>query len=427
MKQTFVLLLIILPLFLQGQNDEPNAVPTESTEETNASENTEELIRKVVKEVLQENSGTKKLGVCSSSKIGKKIKCADTGREVKLDSISIAIFDGVIQDIVIHVTDDTTGQSVIWNSTIISVPDFESRVTDRIGKGKGNTSKYSFMLEDVLTIESLIGKRGYVPEDVAFTLTEDNPVRILEINTDINSYLEARIYTDAFALFDDETPNGLVQTEISTRFFTRTQNSANKNTIWFNYLDMQLGFAKHDNDFSTLSLSEPADDGKFDIDRKILFQQSWAWVDINSNILNRWINKSHHKKFHWDIGISGYWSRVAEENNDSTIQNIFLPTYHTSIGFKLKRGENFGTNMELRAFAQRLTSDEGLIANNDWMYYLNPEIEIYYHPSGKKRNKIFLRYRNFINLSDNDDSLIGFEFQQLQIGYQYKFTNLFSK
>ena len=52
------------------------------------------------------------------------------------------------------------------------------------------------------------------------------------INQNLQNSFEAIVYSDFFGVFDEENPNGIIQTEISKRFYINTKRKQHQ---WYSY------------------------------------------------------------------------------------------------------------------------------------------------------------------------------------------------
>jgi hypothetical protein len=239
-------------------------------------------------------------------KLKEKDECYGKIGEVRLDSVELSIIEGAVREINVY----TEHGKFTNGSAPISVPYYEDRLDDVLGY-VGNTGKQQqqkstlkvecsemyIELNDVAVYTPRTGE-NYVPDDVRITLNSKQNSKTLILNPDINVLINAKLYTDLLGILGEE-PNGLTQTELSTRIILNTKNLKNLGTTLFNYVRAFGTLSKFDGKYKATGI-----DGDI-ISRQDLMQRSWGRVALELNLVKTWISKKSGNYFGIDAGLSG--------------------------------------------------------------------------------------------------------------------------
>ncbi len=320
---------------------------------------------------------------------------------IQIDSVRIWINEGVIESIKVYTID---GAAYSNRKAPIPILTLENRFSDKLHNPYNNNY---ILLKDVLSFES-IRRFNYFPDEqelLLFNKDKNGNCKSsvkLEADNNINSLLNIGIYSDLMALFGNEA-NGLVQLEASSKFYLHRHNY--KNSFIYVPLDVIepfFHFSRIDSKFDTITLSN-----KDEINRLELFRRSTYTVGLDANI------------FRWDFRPSnsleikaGYMLSTGNIviKDDKTSYSIHSP--YGEIAVKSKKLNNFGIDLKYRYLFQKLNPNK-LIENDEWNQLMSFTASVFYFPNKKKDNKFFIRFINYLNLSDRKQ-----DFSQLQFGYQ---------
>lgn len=133
--------------------------------------------------------------------------------------------------------------------------------------------RYRIHLSDVFRYipTFYVDAEDYSPADIAFTIKMDNEQASYKVlsRSSVDKLLDARIYSD-FVGFDDDSPNGLIQTEVSKRIILRPNRKPiilNRRPFAFggifNYIEPSAALTKIENKDKYLPLNIDYDSLKF--------------------------------------------------------------------------------------------------------------------------------------------------------------------
>ena len=267
-----------------------------------------------------------------------------------------------------------------------------------------------FNLSNIVMYLDELDKTNYLPEDELITLKNDenNSEKKLFIKTDINSFVDFRIYTDMLALLNKEG-NGLVQSEVSSKI-TINSNIIKRHFYVFNFIEPFFKLSKFDNQYKNQIVSDSL--SKLSINRLKLNQLSYIDLGFRFNVFK--FSLFQHTFDLINVGMDYKYSDILLKNaNEIKTLNTFS-SYVETRGQLLKY-KNFGFEYAVQAYFQKI-QDSSIENYNLWDPYLITEFSLFYHPKANPMNMIFVRFKNMqTGLSDDFYSV-------LQVGYKSKLS-----
>lgn len=366
----------------------------------------------------------------------------DSSKYVCFKEVKFSIRGGTIHDIRVYATNQDKSQQYLFENKIpISLLNYTQNAdknylflkivsslnTDTIpdiSKKTGTPANlYTIKLTDVLVYLPNPGN-NFVPEDIEFTLpTKDEGAkdalkqsrRVYKVNQDTNlqSIMEMRTYTDFLGLFDDSA-NGIVQIEGNADFFIAPYQSIRAfPSNFFRKISPYVHYSRLDEDNRGLTLANGDTIGHFRIPRRLeIIEKSYLDMGLILDIFSF----SPRKDYPFNINLFGslrYQIATIEQEDE---ENVNFKTYGLGGGlrFEFRRFNNFGFTLTPEfTFYNHLNRYE-FLNNPDNFWVLRNEAEIYYYPGETKSQSIFLRLRTFWDTDDGEDS-----FFQLQFGYRF--------
>ncbi|RUT71508.1 hypothetical protein D0817_06425 [Flavobacterium cupreum] len=252
---------------------------------------------------------------------------------------------------------------------------------------------------------------------------------------------EATVYTDFFGVFDEASPNGIIQTEVNKRFNVETSRFDMRNKCWgllfppfflaegvgfFQFFDAKFQYSK------------------IEKNNKFLLPQTYEEKDENGNVLS---SENYYSPLslyqHKNFAIGGIANLMTLENQNAKanvylnagflfgrsgiketalqetgtyLSNLEIPiecNFHLLpekrvsfiLGDRLSWFDTFDSNINLKSI-----EDSKLTSKNKWLNSFNVDVNVDISSTGK----LFLRYK-LIHELDN----INNNFSQLQFGYSF--------
>jgi len=387
------------------------------------------LISINVKKDTLKKKGLVKRMVSKDSMILKK---TDTTlfKEVFFKSVKIHAKHGLIQDVKILVEDENGNTLLFENDVPITLLRY-SRVASynymlyrhTISNAKNNVIDTSFVgsrirLADVLMYINNPGE-NYVPDELQLEYpiikdgkrdNADSSV-IYEIRQDnsLENVLNLRTYTDFLGLFGD-SPNGLIQIEGKADFYIAPFNFKNSHNYIFKKISPYINYARIDENDRNIKVVDSSFTNNLDI-----LQKSYLNMGLDLDVFS----SKFRKEFPFDITFYGTarYNVASLKETDSTNVDFKSLALGGGLRIDVKRFNNFG--LTLKSEMTKLDTNEF----NDYSFVKNPgdfwvfrnEAEIFYHPTGKENQSIFLRLNTFNNATSGNDQA----FFQLQFGYRF--------
>ncbi len=324
----------------------------------------------------------------------------------KIKQVDINIHEGSIFSI--HLTTDDN-KVYLNKKSQISLNSFNRRARDRIREENKGTTGYA-ELGEFLRYQSLYG-RLTLPDDTVVTLIPNIvDTAFLKLDPSISNLIEGRIYSDVMGL--SGKANGIIQTELYTRFLGNTLNLPNSRYVPANFVAPYFLYSKFDSEFDTIALNADTS-----ISRMRLIQLAPIHYGITFNVLSYF----RVYRFELNFGLQGSLTRNVVFP-DSTVADINQYSCYFQIGGVVTRGKNYGLEFSAKVYRSKLADRPSLnpVLNPTAIWVLSPEANLFWFPGNDKHNKIFFRYRGFYNLTDEDTNFI-----QLQLGYSFSINKLF--
>lgn len=328
------------------------------------------------------------------SKDGKVIK------KIRIDSVRFSIEMGKLSNKMVRIY---TSQETFENTrSPIPVLRIKKRQYDKLWNF--NDDSY-IKLGDALRY---IPVSWYAPDDVDnLILTPEKKSQPLSAASNLNSLVNFSLYTDLAGLLGRRA-NGLINTDVTSKFITNTGNFSNIDITPFSFVEGSVSLSKFDSKFKSIdSTSIKAGPGKIDtVDRMQLMQTAWLKGGVKFNLLSYRFSRSQYLQM--NIG-----TRINIVNADSFYRkesDIIMFDYYPEFIYTVHRLKNFGMDISLRWIFQKI-ADKEKFSNKEWEYIFNPQIAFFYYPMSNQSNKIYLRFNYFANRKEDANN-----FYQLQFG-----------
>lgn len=319
-----------------------------------------------------------------------------------IDSVNVTISEGVIEHIRVFTKDGNVFTNICSPIPLLTI---EKRFNDKLYNPRDNSFIF---LKDAVSFEA---KRrfNYFPDnqEIKIENTIDSTGKIktgskkLVAENGINSLVNLQVYSDLLAIFGNEA-NGLIQFEANSKFYLH--RGTYKNSYIFTPLDAIepfFHFSRIDSKFDTISLTAGQQ-----VNRMELFRRYTYAVGLDVNLLRA--DFRPHNSFEWKLG---YMYSSSNLNVNGNELSAALHTPYTELALKSKKLNNFTFDLRGRFLLQKLNKNE-IIENDEWNQLISFRAGISYFPNKKKSDKIFLRFVNYLNLSDRKE-----DFSLLQLGF----------
>ncbi|HMO61021.1 MAG TPA: hypothetical protein PKC39_06490 [Ferruginibacter sp.] len=292
----------------------------------------------------------------------------------------------------------------------INFPRFYKRKSDAILYNDVRDKAY-ILLGDILDYKHF--GRLVFPGDAEMHLNKDTRRDTFKIGSSLNQLLNVSVYTDLLGLIDRK-PNGLVQTEISSRITSNTANERNCDIIWNNYVEPYLRLSKFDSKFASLDSNNISKNinGADSVSRTYLNQIAYLQAGIKFNVIRFGIgiNQEIYINAGADINLVNGDS-VANFSKDINFFN-----FYPELIYRITRFENFGMETNIRFNFQKLATNAPF-ENAGINFIFNPAFSMFYFPHKNEDQRLYLRFSYFNNFKESKAN-----FAQFQLGYK---MNLF--
>lgn len=331
-------------------------------------------------------------------------------------------------------TNEQFTKEFILNENKSDAPNQINKVTDRssLYVNVGDVIRY------VKRVDVNANDISPVPQLVILDKNQNESKLYKEESTKL---FEAIVYTDFFGIFDEENPNGIIQTEITKRFnieTSRFDSGSNwygllfpplvvtEGVGFFQFFDARFQYSKieKNNKFLLPANYETLDNSGTVISNEsyyapiALYQHRNFAIGGNLNILtleNQNAKLNMYLNTGFLFGRSGVKENETQENG-TYINNIeipieykfhLLPEKRVSFEFGAKASwfELLDSDLNLKSI-----EDNKLTSKNKWLNSFNLDVNVDVSSTGK----LFLRYK-LIHELDN----INNNFSQLQFGYSF--------
>ncbi|RNC85828.1 MAG: hypothetical protein ED557_03370 [Balneola sp.] len=348
----------------------------------------------------------------------------DKGQLIKTDSLlniigaNIAIEDGFIKFLVLETSNMNSekGSLIFENSTNpISLTSYYSeKARQNHLTVRNNIKRNQLFIKpwDFLEYYTL-GDQILYPSDIEITLPDSSGSNQVFLSSygDLNKTINAEVYSDLLGLSDEA--NGILQTEVSTKFILNSESNNNSWVILSNSMTPYAKISKFDS--STDSLKIASTDTT--IDRLKLLRLNEANFGVGWNVFRR--NKIHDLKL--DVGLE--WARTSNiklADNQSTDVNQTI--YFTKLSFDTKKGKNFGISLAYKLSFQQIWKN-AMVKERKHVFIHNFESTLDYYPLDDSSSKIFFRFKPFFS----GNSLAQNNFVQVQFGTKIAFSGLLDR
>ncbi|CAN5185958.1 hypothetical protein BH09BAC1_BH09BAC1_04750 [soil metagenome] len=320
---------------------------------------------------------------------------------VTIEKVYFQILEGYILNIEITAkTDD--GIKVKFTNKRAPIALTYERINagyDYLGNGNG----LYLLLKDFISIDT---KGSYVSDDDEFELTPENNEHDLIKASGINSVLDIRLYTDALALFGEES-NGLVQTDIYFKQSLHRTNLRNTGAFLFNKIKFNLTASKFDSKQGVVD--------SIDFSRSLLLQKNWLTTDLALTAFSCWAGKKSLSTFYIDFGGHVDISKTVAAQDTINVTSVGL--FADAI-LDLKISKNIGSSVMIRSLIH--WSPE--VENSGCRFFVRPQFSIYWNPLGNPSSRLFARAIYTAQVDDIENHYL-----QVQLGYTLQLSNIISK
>ncbi len=314
--------------------------------------------------------------------------------------------------------------------------EIESKNQEVGKKGKSLRVNVSDVIRYVKKVDVNANDVSPVPQ---LLILDDNQKQSKLYREESSKLFEAVVYTDFLGLFDEDNPNGIVQTEINKRFNLNTKRT---DTKWYHKLFL---FPLLSEGIGTLQSFEASFQySKIESDSKFVTPNSFDILDVNDQVtetINYYSPINLYQRRNFSIGgnlnlvalenqnaklniylNSGFlFGRTGLKNNEEDVEGFYtnnleiplelqfhiLPEKRVSFALsdKLSWFETFDAEINLQSI------EDGLLnSKNRWLNSFNIDFNVDISSTGR----LFLRYKLTHEL-DN----INNNFSRLQFGYSF--------
>lgn len=362
-----------------------------------------------------------------------------------VDSLQIEFYDGLIKNI--YVTGKYLESNLEFENPLpisfSALTDFRNyddiELIDR-------SRNYKLPLKNILKYvpQYNLNTEDYSPMNSNYFVVPKKKALVL-LKEETTELLKAKIYTDLVG-FDDDQPNGIIQSEISKKFIinARKRYVGKKPPIFigfFNYYEPQLTFSKIENNNKELnySIKPLLESGSNDTISSVNYVSTidilnHAYLSLkflNLNIVS--IDFPDIKStFNLNSGIALHRVLMSDSTSNSNTRpgfdrrnvNIFVPNFELT--WIVKPDPRYGINTSANIFNVDMLNDEFIqvgdvdeyrldqsAAKNSWVF--NLQLEAFIKPNKNEGGEIFFRSRFYWLTKDATNN-----FSQIQLGYSFK-------
>lgn len=360
-------------------------------------------IKTALKEIQSANFSTDTLAVI---KLRSRFVKDNTGKSLEIEQVVIYIKNGLIYNSRLFTKENQIYE--LQRSIFLEYYNYyiNNNSFPKFKNIRNDSSEILFT--DIIDYLYKLDKQNFRADEKIIILTPTEDENFLSIGTDLNSFIDYRIYSDLFGLLGEEG-NGIIQTEVSSSF---------------QFLDLQLNFGR--NRISMFSSLKPTFrysifDSEFSYQEGFLVQDKlfieglefnkFSFVEIEL-LLN--LYKISYKRLELDygnIGVDFKYSNVKTPGSEEQV-TLSAYSYFMGIGGRLYKYKNYGLDFSFRAYGQYIVDEKFLQLYSNKYYYSLSKLSLFYHPYSNSTRMFFLRFKAF---SDYDKV-----FSQLQFGYKSK-------
>jgi len=319
-----------------------------------------------------------------------------------IDSVAVAINEGVIEHLRVYTKGGNTFSNTNSPIPLITI---ESRFNDKLYNPRDNSFIF---LKDAIYFEA--NRRfNYFPENqelkVKNTFNNDGTITVgskkLIANNSLNSLVNLQVYSDLLAVFGNEA-NGLMQFEANSKFYLHRGTYRNKYVFMpFDAIEPFFHFSRIDSKFDTIAVSSAQE-----VNRLELFRRYTYAVGVDANIVRADFRPNNS----FEIKL-GYFYSSSNLNIGDNKTSIALHNPYAELVLKSRKLNNFSLDLRARFMFQKMNPN-AYIDNDEWNQLVSFRAGICYFPNKNKADKIFLRFINYLNLSNRKE-----DFSLLQLGF----------
>jgi hypothetical protein len=344
------------------------------------------LIQKTIKDKVEFN--TDKLAVFQA-------------KIIEIESVKMDINEGMIEYIKVFLKD---GSYFYNKSAPVALVHLEERGSDRLYNTEGDQFIY---LKNVITFD--YDKRfGFLPDDGEFCITQEEKKHILNKDSNVNALINFTAYTDLMGLLGDEA-NSLISFEANAKFFLHRRNIRNSFVYILPSIQPHFYYNKIDSKFDKIDV-----DGK-NFNSAELFRRSNYSVGLDLSLLRCDWRPSN------SVELKGGYIYTSSNVSfgSSELTQLINHVKFGEINLRSRLINNFGIETFVRYMWQKLNQNkifldekyESLYKENSNMMAFRGGV-YYAPPKGKGKDKIFLRFTNYIVFGDRKS-----DFSQIQVGF----------
>lgn len=344
-----------------------------------------------------------------------------TGLTIRIDSVSMIIRDGVIENITV-----IAGKWRFTNKRApIAVTPRRFAKEDRLW-GSDTAGREGYVI--LQKVIDFFPQKNYAPDYQNIVLTRRHPIIGYTKGTNISGLVDLRIFTDVLGLLGNAS-NGLAQFDGKGKFFFHHSNVGNTPLFFGRYVKADINFSKFDN--SKLFIDST------NYSRSKLLQNSWFNFGLGLNVFDGSFNFSTPNRLYVDFGGSvsmANFSRITKTSvsdtlrrNDSLIVSntntidtssqpiISLNTYF-DVGINFRLAENYGVTVSNRFMWNYNPQAKGLgIDDNAPHFFMCPSVEAFFNTFGDPRSRVFMKFNYYIDTRSGNENKNNF--LQFQVGY----------
>jgi len=323
-------------------------------------------------------------------------------KEAKIDSIRFSIEMGKLSTKLIRVY--VGGEE--FENTKAPIPVLRIRKRKYDNLWNFDEDKY-IRIGDVLRYTPVT---WHLPDDVEhLLLTPEKRSQTLSAASNLNSLINFSLYTDLAGLLGRRA-NGLINTDVTSRFITNTGNFSNRDITPFSFIEGSVSLSKFDSKFKSMDSSsiKAGPMNQDTVDRMQLIQTAWLKGGLKANLVSYRFSRNQYIQA--NVGV-----RINVVNADSFYRkekdkDIIMFDYYVEAAYNISRLKNFGMDISVKWIFQRL-ADKEKFYNKEMEYIFNPQIAFSYFPTSNQNNRIYLRFNYFANHKKDANN-----FYQLQFG-----------
>lgn len=306
-------------------------------------------------------------------------------------------------------------------------------IVDNKLKRDSNGSLLKINLADIIDYdrEIDINANDISPEPTKLILDESE--RTVKLYKEESTKLfEAIVFSDFLGVFDEENPNGILQTEVAKKFYINNHRyqitprgrwlgllfppvAFSEGYGWFEYLDLSARLSKIEENNKYLSADILNDISYFSPLRIMQHQSFSIGADLNLLYL-----ENQNKKINTNLDIGLRYGRSGLEIDGETQDFFNNITTSAELGFQFIPEKRYGFIASTRVSYFQVYNDDGFVLKSiedgeivkPKLWFNKTQFEFFVNTS--TTGKLFIRYNFLTELDDWDNN-----FSQFQFGYSF--------